>query len=812
MIRNYLKVAWRNLVRNKTFSLINIIGLATGLACFLLISLYVLNELSYDRYNKNATRIYRINSDIRFGGTDLHLPVTSDMMGSLLKKDYPEVEQYTRIYNSSGPKLVKKGNQFINETNVTHADSTLFDVFTLKAIAGDTRSALDEPNTVVITEEMATKYFGTSDVVGRTIETNDDSSTLYKVTAVIQDFPSNSHFDFDFIFSMDNVDYEWNNLTSHNFHTYLLLQKDVDPSRFKEHFRKYIDNYIIPSVKNMMNISSMEEFEKTGNKLEYSLIPLTNIHLYSDRQYEFSAGGNIQYVYIFSAVALFILIIACINFMNLTTARSANRAKEVGIRKVLGTERKRLVLQFLTESILMTIFSLGLGLVLAYLILPLFNEVAGKSLELKDVFSPMILPLLIALPFAVGVLAGSYPAFFLSRFRPIEVLKGKLNLGSKSGGLRSILVVFQFAISIILIIGTVIIYKQLNYIQTKNLGFNKDQVLVINNAYALGNNRNAFRNDLMQQPGVANSTYSAYLPVTNSSRSSNTFSKEAVLDSKSGINMQNWVIDYDYIPTMGMDMLKGRNFSKEFGSDSLAIIINEATAKLLGYEDPIGKKLYKVMGHQTQETVGKTIVGVVKDFHYESLREGIAPLCMELGVSTYFASFKVQADKIPGIVKTAESKWKAMAPGMPFSYRFLDESFSDMYRNESRVGKIAFIFSLLAIVIACLGLFGLATYMAEQRTKEIGVRKVLGATVGNIVTMLSKDFMRLVFISSIVAFPLAWWFMNKWLQDFAFRITIGWWVFLFAAIIAVLIALLTISFQAVKAAVANPVNALKNNE
>ncbi len=809
MLRNYLKVAWRNLVKNKTFSLINIIGLATGLACFLLIALYVLNELSYDRHNKNASRIYRINSDIRFGGDEQRLPVTSDMMGPLLKKDYPQIGEYLRIYNSTGPKLVRKGNEFINESNVAHADSTLFDVFTLPAIAGDTKTALDEPNTVVINATTALKYFGTTDVVGRMLETNDDSSTLYKVTAVIKDIPQNSHFDFDLIFSMDNVDYEWNNLTSHNFHTYLLLKKDANPDDFKGIFPQYIENYILPQVKHMMNITSIKEFEKTGNKLEYSMMPLTQIHLYSDRRFEFSPGGNVQYVYIFSAVALFILVIACINFMNLTTARSASRAKEVGIRKVLGTERKRLIMQFLAESTLMTIFSLAIALLISFFVLPLFNTVADKSLRLEDIFSPLILPLLVALPFAVGLLAGSYPAFFLSRFRPIEVLKGKLNLGAKSGGLRSVLVVFQFAVSIILIVGTVIIYRQINFIQTKNLGFNKDQVLIINNAYSLGANRDAFKNELSQMPGVVSGTFSGFLPVTNSSRTDNTFSKESVLDSKSGLNMQNWTVDHDYLPTMGMQIIRGRNFSKDFGADSAAIIINESTAQILGYDDPLGKKLYAMKGHQTQETIPYTIIGVVKNFHFESLRRDIGPLCIQLGRSTYLASFKVQADKIPGILEKAESRWKAMAPQMPFSYRFLDDSFNDMYSNERRVGKIAFIFSILAIIIACLGLFGLATYMAEQRTKEIGVRKVLGATVSNIVTMLSKDFLRLVIISSVVALPLAWWFMNKWLQDFAFRVNIGWSIFVVAAVVTLLIALLTVSYQAIKAAIANPVKSLR---
>jgi putative ABC transport system permease protein len=479
MFKNYLKIALRNLWKQKVFSAINIIGLAVGLCCFLLISLYVLDELSFDKYNQKAERIYRINSDILFGGNALHLPVTSDMMGATLKKDYPQVEDYARIYASNGSKLIKKGSEFINEPNVAHADSTFFNVFTLPAIYGDTKTALDEPNTVVITEKAAKKYFGQTDVVGKTIETNDEKSPIYKIMAVIKDVPRNSHFSFDFIFSMKNVDYQWGQYMSHNFHTYLVLKQGSDHKALEKNFLQYIDKYIMPQAKQYMQISSMAEFEKAGNKLEYSLIPLTKIHLYSDRPFELSPLGNIQYVYIFSAVALFILLIACINFMNLTTARSANRAKEVGIRKVLGTERKNLVTQFLAESTLMSFLSLFIALAITYFVLPLFNDVSGKSMIMGSLFSPLTLPLLIALPFAVGLMAGSYPAFFLSAFRPIEVLKGRLKLGSRSGGLRSLLVVFQFATSIVLIIGTIVIYRQLHFIQTKNLGFNKEQVLIV---------------------------------------------------------------------------------------------------------------------------------------------------------------------------------------------------------------------------------------------------------------------------------------------------------------------------------------------
>ncbi|HXB42720.1 MAG TPA: FtsX-like permease family protein, partial [Puia sp.] len=536
--------------------------------------------------------------------------------------------------------------------------------------------------------------------------------------------------------------------------------------------------------------------------------PLTKIHLYSTLQYEFLPGGNIQYVYIFSVVALLILIIACINFMNLTTARSANRAREVGIRKVLGTEKKELVIQFLIESTLMVVLSLVIAIAIAYLVLPLFNDVADKTMALHSLFSPIILPLLIALPFVVGLLAGSYPAFYLSSFKPIEVLKGKLKMGSKSGGLRSVLVVIQFFTSIVLIISTIVIYRQLHYIQTKNLGYDKNQVLIINGAYALENNLAPFRNDLLQMHGVTSVTVSGFLPVS-SNRSDNTWSSSPVMDEKNGIDMQTWAIDYDYIKTLGMQIIKGRDFSKDFVSDSSAVIINETTAKLLGFDEPVGKNIYGTYNSASNQRIPYNIIGVVRNFNYESLKQNVGPLSLFLRPSTGLVSIKITGANIPDVLKQAENKWKAMAPGMPFSYRFLDESFNEMYRSEQRIGKIILIFSTLAILIACLGLFGLSTFIAEQRTKEIGIRKVLGASVQGLVQLLSKDFIKLVAISFVIAAPLAWWFMSKWLQDFAYRVDISWWIFLLAGVLAFVIAIATVSFQAIKAALMNPVTSLR---
>jgi putative ABC transport system permease protein len=562
----------------------------------------------------------------------------------------------------------------------------------------------------------------------------------------------------------------------------------------------------LPEAKQFMQIESMKDFEKTGNRLSYSLIPLTDIHLKSERYVELAANGSMQYVYIFGAVALFILLIACINFMNLSTARSASRAKEVGIRKVLGTEKKSLIRQFLAESTLTSFIALLLALVGTWLALNWFNDLAGKEFRMTDLLKPGFLLFLLALPLAVGLLAGSYPAFFLSSFKPIAVLKGKMNTGFSKSNLRSTLVVFQFFTTILLITGTIVIYKQLSYIQSTKIGFNKEQVLVVDNPSMNSSTAESFKAEVSKLSSVKASSFAGFLPVSNSSRNDNTWSTEAVMNEKSGFNMQNWRIDYDYITTLGMEIIKGRNFSPQYGGDSTALIINEATAALIGGGDPIGRKLYTNNG---QNPTVYTVIGVVKNFNYESLRKNVGPLCFRLGNNKWTTAFRVETKDMKNLLAQVESKFKAMAPGMPFSYSFLDESFDGMYRAEQRIGKVAFSFSFLAILIACLGLFGLATYMAEQRTKEIGIRKVLGASVSGIVQMLSKDFVKLVLIACVFAIPLAWWGTSEWLQNFAYRVSIGWWVFAAAAVIALIIAVLTVSSQAVKAALSNPVKSLR---
>lgn len=805
MLKNYLKIAWRNLLKNKTFSLINIFGLAIGFTSFILIGLYVMDELSYDRFHEKADRIYRLDVDIRFGGTDLKLASSADPAGAVMKKDYPEVEQYVRFYANEGPKFVKKGTEYIRENDVAYADSTLFDVFTLPVIAGNPKTALDQPNTMVISETAAKKYFGTTDVLGKRLEIGTDEKTQYSITAVIKDIPKNSHFYFDMLFSMDNVEYDFGNFLSNNFHTYVVLKEGTDYKAFEKKLEQMLVKYVLPQAKQSMNINSIEEFRKAGNKIEYQLMPLTDIHLKSDRAPELGVNGNIQYIYIFSAVALFVLLLACINFMNLSTARSANRAKEVGIRKVLGTGKGILMSQFMAESVFISYLAFGGALLITWAVLPYFNDIAAKTFSLQDLLAIRTLPFLLVLPILIGFIAGYYPAFFLSSFKPIVVLKGKINTGVERSNFRNVLVTFQFFTSIALVISTIVVYRQLNYIQTKNIGFQKNQVLVINGTGALGNNKEAFKNEILKLSGVQSGAGAGFLPVSNSSRTDHSFSKEATMSSKSGFNMQMWNVDYDYVPTLGMQITKGRNFSKAFGSDSTGLIINETAAKLLGYDDPIGKRIYS----SDDERSSYQIIGVVKNFHYESLRQNVAPLCMRLGYSKWAMVFKVSSNDMRGLVKQIKQKWMSIAPEMPFNYNFLDERFDEMYRAEQRVGKIAVTFAALTILIACLGLFGLVTYMAEQRTKEVGIRKVLGASVFSIVTLLTKDFIRLIIMALIIASPIAYLLMDNWLKDFSYRVNIEWWVFAVAGLVTITVALLTVGYQAVKSALMNPVKSLK---
>jgi putative ABC transport system permease protein len=807
MFQSYFKTALRNLWRNKGFSAINIIGLAVGLATCLLIVLYVTDELSYDRWNAQAGRIYRLDSEIKFAGNHLNLAVAPPLAGPSMLQDYPEVKQYTRFRYASSL-LIRKGNQNIREESVIYADSSCFDVFTLPMVSGDARTALTVPHSMVISEKMALKYFNSTQAAGRILLVND--SIQYKVTGVIRNMPVQSHFHIDILLPMlqlkgSRATDEW---LSHNYNTYVVLKDGADAAGLEAKLPGMVGKYMAPLLKHVMNLE-LKQFNKSGGMLNFSLTPLTDIHLHSNRTAEMDANGSIQYVYIFSAIAAFILLIACINFMNLSTARSSNRAKEVGIRKVMGSERGQLIFQFIMESTLISFIALLLALGIAALMLPLFNQLSGKEISIGLFSRPWLAPALLVLGIAVGLLAGSYPAFFLSGFRPIAVLKGNISAGFKTGWLRNSLVVFQFGISIFLIVGTAVIYQQLGYIRNKNLGYDRSHVLVLGTLKPLGSQARAFREDLLKIPGVDGATMTGYLPTSND-RSSNAFFRTPALDQKDALIMQSWAVDEHYVSVLGMHVGQGRDFSRSFLTDSNAILINSTTARMMGGGDPIGKKLYLLDDVTTRRAIEYHVIGVVQDFNFSSLREVVTPVGMYLQEDKDNLTLRVHADNMTHLIRQIEDKWRSMAPGQPFSYSFMDDDFNAQYKAEQRMGGISLSFSLLAICIACLGLFGLAAYAAEQRTREIGIRKVLGATVTNIVGLLSRDFLLLVLIAALMAFPFSWWAMHRWLQDFAYRISIGWQVFGLAAVLAVGIALCTISWQAFRAALANPVRSLRS--
>jgi putative ABC transport system permease protein len=806
MIKNYFTIAWRNLLKNKGFSIINIFGLAVGITCCLLITLYVTDELSYDRYHEKAGRIYRLNNDIKYGGSEQLCAQTPDILAPTLKKDYPQVENYVRLFDQ-GPFLIKKSGTVnnIREEKILYADSTVFDVFSFPLQSGNPQLALAEPSTIVISESAAKRHFINQNPIGQILTL--DNRNDYKVTGVMKDIPANSHFHADFFISMKSLDYTWGDFLSNNHYTYLLLKKGADPKAFGAYFNQVIQKYVSPQMVKTIG-SSLDDITKSGSYYRYSMIPLTDIHLKSKQTGELGINGDMQYVYIFSIVALFVLAIACINFMNLSTARSSKRAKEVGVRKVLGSGRYQLMAQFFSECVLLSFLAMTVSLAFVYLILPFFNDISGKTLHLASLLTVKFIVFLAVLPTIVGLLAGSYPAVFLSSFQPIKVLKGKLNL--RGGSLRNALVVFQFAASIILIAGTVIIYRQIDFIQHKNVGYNKDQVLIINDAYALDKQARFFRDEVVKIKGVESGTLSGYLP-TPSNRGNGSMWPEGQFSPSKGVATGRWEIDYDYFKTLRMEIVAGRNFSKEFGTDSMGVIINETAARLFGFKDPVNKTIMSLADNRSGKTINYKIIGVVKDFHFESLRSNIGALCLFLNLSRGNVSFRLEAKTdMAATIKRIEAKWKELAPGQPFTYTFMNESFNNVYKGEQRIGKISLSFAVLTILVACLGLFGLITFVAEQRIKEIGIRKVLGASTSAIVQLLSRDFIRLIVISISIATPIAWYVMSKWLQDFAYRISASWWVFVVAGVIALLIALATISFQAIKAAIANPVTSLRN--
>lgn len=792
MLKNYLKIAWRNLLKYKGYSFINVLGLAVGVAACVLIFRYVSHELSYDKFHDNSDRIYRVTYDT----PKRHVAVTPSVASPMLQRTFPEVQAGVRIFAAGlfSPVVLQHGKNVFEESSFAYADSSFFDVFSFKVLAGDSKKALTRPNTMVISSDLARKYFGSENPVGRTLLLNNEQE--YEVTAVIEEMPSNSHFQFDIITSLTSIQ-GWDQLTDEEmrgqqFLTYVILREGVSASELEQKINAYAHQRF------------PEERES-----EFRLLPLTDIHLYSNLYAEVQPQGDIRYVMAASAIAILILIIACINYMNLATARSARRSREVGIRKVLGSDRRNLIGQFYGESALLVGLALLLAMFLVELFLPLFNQMTGQWLE-AGYSDPGLWGMLILTGVSVTFLAGSYPAVVLSGFNPASVLKGTGTLDEGNVNLRKTLVVFQFAVSIFLIVGTLVIYQQVNFIQDKELGFKKDNVIALTSYNEVESRFEAFKSELMQNPGVENVTMASDTPVDIVAGFS--IDVEGV-EEDPNLVINGLVVHPEFNQTMNIDILAGRDLrpgdytavNPEEEEPVFAFLVNEAAVRTFGLEpeEIVGRKA-------SMDERNGIVVGVVEDFHFAPLHREIEPLVIfpQTGFNKLLVSFL--SDNTRQTLEQTREVWQSLFPALPFEYEFLDQEYDALYRQEQRVGNIFSSFAFLAIFVASLGLFGLASYMVEQRTKEIGVRKVFGATIADIVGLFSRDFVLLVLIGFALVVPVSWYVMSQWLQGFAYRITIGADIFLLAGGAALVIALLTVAWQSIKAAVANPVDSLKS--
>ena len=801
MLKNYFKIALRNFRKSKIFSFINIFGLAVGLTCFMLIAAYVYNELSYDRYPKDAKDIYRVILSVQGNGNEVVYPAVDVAVGEGIKNTFPEVKEFARLVPTS--EYVKYSDKQFKEEHIAFADSNFLQMFSIPLLEGNAREVLVQPNSIVISKEFEKKYFGGEDAIGKTLVVGNNGAS-YKVTGVFNKVPDNSHFHFDAFLSFSTIKiirHTWSNL---GYYTYLLLNKNANPKKLEAKFPGLVAKYVVPEVQHDMGVS-ISEAQKAVNTFVFSLQPLTDIHLHSHTQYELEPNGDIKYVYIFSALAVFVLLLACVNFTNLSTARAVKRSREVGIRKVIGSIKKQLIFQFLTESVLFTFFALLCSFIFIYLLLPSFNHLADKEISFSFFAGFRFILIMFSLSLFVGILAGIYPAFFLSAFNIIKVLKGSgTSQGALKKQLRNALIVFQFFISTALIIATVIDFQQLHYMQNKKLGFDKEHVLSLPDTRLLGNNQEAFKQKLLTESRVASASISWSVP-GGSLMDGTEIVPQNGSSSGTEIHANIYHVDYDYLRTLGIHVLYGRNFSKEFPSDSYAAIINETAVRKLGWNDKtaIGKTIVRSGQKQFK------VVGVVGDFNYASVKHEIAPLMMLLGNNHGGLLIKFKTNDINGFLAYLKQQWTEFNPAGHISYSFLDDKFAALYANEKRTQQIFSSFALIAIIIATLGLFGLSAFVIEQRTKEIGIRKVLGASIIEIIFMLSKEFTIWVLLGNIIAWPITYYLMNNWLNSYAYRININIWIFILSAIITITVVLAAISFRVIKAATANPVKSLR---
>lgn len=780
MFKSNLKIAVRNLLKHKGYSFINLAGLTVGIAVCFLIFLWVHDELSYDRFHDKAGRIYRALWEARFGDTEWKIPLVGVPLAETLEKEFPEVERTVSM--RQGGFTLRHGNDFVREDHILFVDDDFFDIFAVTFVAGSPETAMQDPESAVLTTEAAKRYFPDQNPLGRALERNDGQ--LLKVTAVVQGFPPQSHLQFDFLAPLKTlsiIERRRNQWGSATVNTYVLLRRGENVETLEARLQDYIDK----------NVAG-ESFHAAGNYTRYPLQPLTDIHLHSD--------GRVVHVYLFSIIAGFILLLACINFVNLATARAMKRAREVGIRKALGSARSQLMRQFLAESFVYALLAIFLALGLAELVLPQFNQFAGKNLTLNLLDSPFVMGMLVSLAGFVTLLSGAYPAFFLSSFQPGQILKGSLVGQPGSDRLRQGLVVLQFFISIGLIVDTLVVHNQLDFIRNKRLGFDKEHVLVVHRASALGSQIVAFRERLRIHPLVVDASEALSLP--GQGFDSTIFLPEQPANYESTSLTYTWV-DEHYIDVLKLKVVAGRNFSFEFPTDSSAFLINQSAAKAIGWQQPLGK-------HLDGNGARGPVIGVVEDFNFASLRQEVQPLVFVMNRWPLpYLAVRLKPGNVADGIAAVETLWKEFVPNSPFEYSFLDQDYQKQYESEQRLAQLFLVFSVLAILIACLGLFGLVSFVSEQRTKEIAMRKVLGASVAGVVGLLTKDFVKLVLLANLVAWPVAWFAMNKWLQSFAYRIDIAWWVFALAGGLALVIALATVGTQAVRAALANPVEALR---
>lgn len=801
MIKNYITVAIRNILKYKFFSLINITGLVIGITCCLLLFVYVMDELSYDTFHKDYQQIYRVALHGRIGGQEARTTTSAIPLGPAMLAEVPGVEKFLRMKTAAygAGFAMRYEEKSFTEEKILVADSNFFTFFSFPMIQGDPRTALREPNSIVLTEALAIKYFGTTDVIGKTLVVGNDRKAV-KVTGIAEEAPSNSHFHYKAVVSFATYEKDYySGWGGNSWQTYFR----INPNASITGIEKGMDNLVVKNMGKELEEGlgiSFEEFKRQGGIYRYYLYKMADTHLRSDLQGDIEAGGSIANVYIFSGVGLFILLIACINFMNLSTARSAGRAKEVGLRKTLGSQRRQMIGQFLSESYIYSTTAIALAVVVSYLVLPYFNLLSGKELTLQVLATPSFLGAALVLLILVGLVAGSYPAFYMTSFSAVEVLKGKVRAGVRSKGIRSSLVVFQFAISTFLIIVTAIVFQQLNYMQDKNLGMDKQNVITVTGTSRLGTHADAFKLSAMNIPGVkAGSFTTNSFPGVNNTTVMREKNQE--VDHLVGLYSADW----DHLTTLGLTLKAGRFFSRDNAADSASCLVNEMAVKEYGWDEPLGKE---ITDFSDERPVHVKVIGVVQDFNFESIKEKIRPLVIRFSATGRELLIRYEGNPRE-VVASLDKRWRDLAPGEPFEYNFLDQEFDNLFRAEMRLRDIFTVFSALAIVIASLGLFALAAFTTEQRTKEVGVRKAMGASVTNLTFLLSREFTRLVLIAIVPAVAGGWYVANWWLSSYTYRITLNPLVFVLCGLAAIIVAWLTVSYQAIRAASVAPVKSLR---